>query len=270
MYQAYLEADPRFLMNLLGQNPKFHVTPTNDLVNLLTLTRDNWINMVAFKSQGIDIVKQRVINSMKGSIEGFFKEEFELGKIVFDKSRDWLSNIELIEEILGREVKILVTIRDIRAIVSSFEKLYRKSSVTKPMPEGSAFFDIQTIEGRAYHLLHQESVLGLSINRIRDTFNRGLGNRLIIIPFEKFTKEPDNIMSELHNALGIESFDYNTKEVSQITQEDDSFYGMDLHKVRKEIKYVEPDWDEILTPSLCEQIFNDYKDLINLAGESNN
>ena len=253
------------LMNLLGQNPNFHVTPTNDLLEIITTVRDSWTNMISFKSQGIETVKPRILSSLKGSIYGFFENEFDEGKVVFDKSRGWLANIELIEEILGREVKIIVTVRDIRAIVSSFEKINRKSQVTKPMPGGQAYFDYQTIEGRAAQLLHQESVLGLSINRIRDVFNRGLSDRLIIMPYHKLTTETQNVMNDLHTLLGFPEFEYTPDNVEQVTHEDDSVHGMKLHEIRKEIKPVEPDWEQVLTPDLCDKILNEYRDLIDLA-----
>ncbi len=253
------------LMNLLGQNPDFHVTPTNDLLEIITNIRDSWTNMISFKAQGIDTVQPRILDCMRGSLYGFFEKEFDNKKVVFDKSRGWIANIELLEEILGRKVKILVTIRDIREIVSSFEKINRKSHITKPMPGGKAFFDFQTIEGRAAQLLHQESVLGLSINRLRDAFNRGLSDRLIIIPYNKLTRDTQNIMNDLHSVLGIPEFNYSPNNVEQLTHEDDSVHGMKLHQIRSEIKPVKPDWDTVLTPKLCDQIYNEYKDLIELS-----
>ena len=253
------------LMNLLGQNPNFHVTPTNDLLELILGIRNSWTNMISFKAQGTKTVLPRILGAMKGTMHGFFENEFDAGKIVFDKSRGWMAYIELIEEILGREIRIIVTVRDIKAIVSSFEKLHRTNQVTKPSTSGDAFYDLQTVDGRARQLLNVKAVAGLTITRLRDVYARGLGDRLIILPYHQLTSNTDSVMTRLHEALGIAPFDYNPSHVDQVTHEDDSVHGMELHKIRSEIKPKEPDWDTVLTPEVCAWIDKEYADINELA-----
>lgn len=254
------------LMNLLGQNTNFHVTPTNDLLELIVGMRDTWTNMISFKSQGTDVILPRMLGAMRGTMYGFFENEFDQGKIVFDKSRGWMAYIELIEEILGREVRIVVPVRDVRAIVSSFEKIHRKSSMTKPAVKGDAYFDLQTVNGRAHQLLHKSAVVGLTISRLRDVYDRGLGDRLIIVPYNELTTNTENVMTGLHQALGLDPFEYNPENVEQVTHENDDVHGMKLHEIRNEIKPVIPDWNEVLTPGVAEWIANEYADINNLAG----
>ncbi len=253
------------LMNLLAQNPLFHATPTNDLLELIINVRNTWTNMVSFKSQGIETVKPRIISSIKGSIYGFFEKEFEEGKTVFDKSRGWIANIELLEEILDRPVKIIVTIRDVRAIVSSFEKLHRKSQLTKIAPSTDAFYDIQSINGRAKQILNIQSVLGLSITRFRDAIDKGLADRLVVIPYDKLTTQTKEIMYQLHDSLNLERFEYDPDNVLQTTKEDDSIHGMDLHKIRNKVEYQKPDWEQILTPFVNDWISTEYMDINEIA-----
>ncbi len=253
------------LMNLLAQNPMFHATPTNDLLELVVNVRNTWTNMISFKAQGIDVVKSRIISSIKGSIYGFFEKEFEEGKVVFDKSRGWLANIELLEEILGRQIKVIITVRDVRAIVSSFEKLHRKSQMTKISPSSDAFYDMQSINGRARQILNVQAVVGLAITRFRDALDKGLADRLIIIPYNKLTTQPKEIMYQLHDSLGLQRFEYDPDNVEQLTKEDDSVHGMELHKIRKKVKYQESDWDQILTPFVNDWISKEYEDINEIA-----
>ena len=255
------------IMNLLGQNPKHHVTPTNDLIELIVTIRNTWQNHISFKAQGLDVVKPRVINGMKALMGGFYYDEVLNDKIIFDKSRGWIANIELMEEILGRPIKVIVTIRDIRAIVSSFEKKHRESQMTKPSASGDAFFDLQTIKGRARQLLDIKSVLGLSIARTRDALDRSISDRIILVPYKALTTNTQSVMDELHGHLGIDKFDYDISNVKQVTHEDDTVHGMSLHKIRKQIEYVKPDWDEILTPHVCEMIAKEYGDINKIANE---
>ena len=61
------------LMNLLGQNPRHHVTPTSGLIELFVKIRTGWKNYIEFKSEGLEKVKHRIIGTSKGLIYGFFE-----------------------------------------------------------------------------------------------------------------------------------------------------------------------------------------------------
>ena len=187
----------------------------------------------------MDAIEPRVRNGMKGLMEGFYSNEFAEGKRVFDKSRGWMAYIELLEEILQRPIKIIVTVRDVRAIMSSFEKVHRKSSMTKTTPVGKPFYDVQSVDGRCRQLLNVESVAGLTLTRFRDALDRGLRDRMILVPYHALTSNTQDSMDIIHDKLGIDRFKYDPENVRQITHEDDSVHGMKLHTIRNEIKFQE-------------------------------
>jgi len=48
--------------------------------------------------------------------------------------------------------------------------------------------------------------------------------------------------------------------VEQLTQEDDSVYGIyGDHKIKKEINPVNQDWEQVLGTNLCNNILNKYR-----------
>lgn len=256
------------LMNILGQCPNHHVTPTNDLIELIVSIRNTWQNHISFRTQGLSEVQPRIENSMKGMMYGFFEQEFNEGKYIFDKSRGWIAYIELLEEILKRPVKVIVTVRDMKSILASFEMIHRQSQVTKPSPTNDAFFDVQSIEGRCKQLLNIQSVVGLSVTRFRDALNRGLADRLIIIPYKELTQNTQNIMNQLHDNLGIERYNYQLDHINQITEENDDEHGMSLHQISNQLQYKTYDHSQILTQGVCDWIDRDYADINNIAGEN--
>ena len=268
--QIFVSGLPRsgstLLMNLLGQNPAHHVTPTSGLIELFVSLANNWPDYLEFKAEGLEKVKPRVLGSMRGVLTGFFEQEFAEGKVVFDKSRGWLQYIEMLEEALERKVRVLVTVRDIRAIVASFEKLYRSRSIDYRMPVGDAYLQAQTVEGRAHELLGTGGVAGIAINRLRDALLRGMGERLVILPYQALTAEPRQTMNLLHKALELPQFDYNPDNVEQVTEENDTYHGMDLHRIRPKI---EPQagipWEGILPDSLCNELAQAYADINRLC-----
>ena len=71
------------MMNLLGQNPNHHVTPTNGLLDLLLNVRDSWVNDISFRSQGKDVVLPFITDAMEGLVRGYHKKHLENGKIIY-------------------------------------------------------------------------------------------------------------------------------------------------------------------------------------------
>ena len=257
-------------LNLLAQDKNNHVTPTNDLIELVVTTRNIWMNQQGFISQGLDVVQPRVENAIAGMIQGFYKDEFADGKRVVDKSRGWVAYIELLEQILGQNCQMIVTIRDVRSIVASFEQIYRKSSMTFPTPTQDQFFNMQTVDGRARSILSPGGVVGRSINIVRDVFSRGLQDRLSLIPYDAFCKEPQHVMNQLHNRLGWKQFDYNPDDVKQTTYESDLIYGMKLHGIRNKIvpNTTSESYVDVLPSETCEWIAAEYHDINTLANNT--
>lgn len=254
------------MQNLLAQSPSNHCTPTSDLIELVVQARNSYGNFEAFKSQGIFETAPRIKKALKGMIRGYYDDEFNKGKTIIEKSRGWLAYIELIEEILERPIKIICCVRDIREIVASFEKLYRTNQLTKKDAVGAAYFDCQTIDGRMMQLLSTESVLGLSINRLRDVFDRGLDDRLIIVRYSELISDPVSMIIKTCMACDLQPFICKQNDVQQITHEDDGIHGMKLHEIRPVVDDKATKWDEILPKRLGDFINEKYTFMQELAG----
>jgi len=248
------------LMNLLGQNPRHHVTPTNALVDSMVGVRDNWTNMIEFKSQGIDVLRPRIVSMLRGMLDGFYRAEFKAGKIVFDKSRGWLPYIEMMEEVLERPIQVLVTVRDIRAIAASFEKLFQANSMTTVRPQN--YFAAQTIEGRTAMQLLDAGSIGMAVNRLRDALRRRHKSRIFMIPYNQLCRDPQAILNRVHEQLGLSPFRYDPNNVKQLTYEDDAVHGMPLHKIRSKVELSdEKPWEGVLPEGLCEKLVKEYADI---------
>ncbi len=266
----YVSSLPRsgstLMMNLLGQNPAHYVTPTSGLIEMFVSQRNGWKNILEFKAEGLSKVQPRVKGSLKGLIYGFFEQELLSEKVCFDKSRGWFQYIEDLEQVMGEKVKVICNVRDPREIMASFEKIYRRRGIDYDYALGDGFFKCQSIEGRCEHLLSAGGVVGRTINRLRDALARGLGNRLLIVPYKSFTKNPTFCMQTMHNWLDLPKFSYDCKNVKQVTHEDDAWHGMDLHIIKPEIKEQEQDWEKILPAKYAAQLADRYPDIIKMAG----
>lgn len=247
------------LQNLLAQNPLFHCTGTNDLLDMVMVSRDKWMQSAGFMAAGLANIKPRIVSMWRGMIEGFYRDEFAAGKTVFDKSRGWLSWLELIEQILERPVKAIVTVRDIRDVMASFEKIYRRSHVTDHPAQGIEQFRRLTVEGRTELLLAPDKTVGYMVSCLQDIFARGIEDRLVIVPYRELTHDPVNTIKRVCYECGLSPFTCDPSFVDQVTQEDDTVYGMDLHTIRSR---VEPDegesWRGILPDAVAEHLDQHY------------
>lgn len=255
------------VQNLLAQHPQNHCTPTSDLIELVVQARNSYGSYEGFRSQGVMQVAPRIRTALRGMIQGFYAEEFECGKTVFEKSRGWLAYVELIEDVLEQPVKIVCCVRDIREIVASFERLYRTNQLTKADTVGDAYFECQTIEGRVRQLLAPQSVVGLAINRLRDVFDRGVDDRLVIVPYAKLVADPVGTIFSVSGATGTMPFLCDASRVEQKTHEDDSVHGMRLHDVRPIVsREGSTAWQDYLPERIGEYLHEQYSDIQDLAG----
>lgn len=259
-------AGSTLLMNLLGQNPNHVVTPTSGLIELFMRVKNNWKTLIEFKAMGLEVAKPHVMSSLKGLIYGYFEEAFDNNKIVFDKSRGWMNYIEDIEQVLGRPVKILSAVRDVRDICASFERIYQNRSIEYDYPLGDSFFKCQTIQGRCEHLLSPGGVVGIAINRLRDALNRRISDRIILVPALALTSRTQAVMYEIHDLLGLEPFKYDPQKVEQITHENDLWHGMDLHTIKPIVKPISTEtWKGILPEKYAEELGKRYADINRIA-----
>jgi sulfotransferase len=232
------------LCNILAQNPEMHSTPTSACHEALFVLRNAWGEWVEHKAaKSLANNLQPVLNA---TINAYHNTD---RPVVIDKGRGWLSLIELAEFALDRKVKIIVPVRGIPQILSSFEKLHRK---TQAKDQGD-YFQAQTIQGRAEHLLGGEQVLGLAYNRLKDAMMRGLGDRLCLVEFDDLTHNPKETLEDIYKFLELPNFEHDFTSVEQYTHEDDSVHGMDLHTIRKDVKPIKDDSASVLGVDLCKQ-----------------
>ena len=232
------------ICNLLMQNPEVHSTATSGMMDICFGVRNNWNNLIEHKSQPETIKKLPVVlNSMMHA----YYEDVER-PIVVDKCRGWVSLIEMAEHALNRKVKVIVPVRDLREVVSSFEKLYRKQAETGQVPgEQENYFAFQTVEGRVNYWLRNDQPVGLAFNRIKAALDKGLADRMHFVDFDVLTSEPEKAMSEIYDFLGLERFSHDFENIEQVTKEDDSVHGFaGLHDIQPKIQKKEHVWQDII------------------------
>ncbi len=223
------------LMQLLAQNQANHCTATNDLSLLFAGVQNQWTACDNFRAQALENLVPRMRRTLRGMIEGFYAEEFAAGKAIFDKSRDWMRQIELVEEVIEQRATVILCIRDIRDTVASLELLFRKDQITRPSRNVEQQINGQTIKDRCKQYLAKDSMLGMSICAIKDCFEKGLDDRLIIVPYHVLVNQPRETVARIHADCGLSPFVCDPDNVERITQENDEVHGRPFHVVRDKV-----------------------------------
>lgn len=229
------------LCNILAQNPQFHVTPTSGLSELIRGVHQFWRSSPIIKASE---TPEKQLQIIKDLFESYHADTDR--PIVFNKSRGWTTLIELIENALGRPIKILTTTRKISCILASLEKLYRKEIklINSPMETGPR---MGTLEGRIATWTAEDGLVGSTFNNIRDAVMRGHREKIKFIDFDDMTSTPKRVIQNVYEFLGEPYYDHNFNSVSQYTKENDAEHGFtDLHTIRPQIKPVKDDSKEIL------------------------
>ena len=238
------------IQNILAQNPKFHATETSGLLDTLFSIRNTWDKHIEHQAAPNP---DRLQNVLKGIMKGYF-DDIEQNTI-FVKSRGIVAYIEFLENILEQKIKILVPVRPVIDILTSFEKLYRETVKTRQPPgEAENYFQFQTVEGRCEYWLRPDQVVGLSLSRIEDSIRRGFRDRLHFIDFNRLTNNPKRTMLEVYNFLGEEWFEHNFDHVEQVTHENDNTHGfIGLHTIRNKVEPVKSRALEILGKDIVQK-----------------
>lgn len=237
-------AGSQLLVNLLHQNSRFYASGTSGILDIIFSIRNTWDELIEFKANPNEEGKKRVL---RGILDNYYADVEK--PVIIDKSRGWLAYLEMAEMILARPAKVIVPVRDIRDILASFEKLWRKGAATRQIAqERENYFQWQTVEGRCEVWASKDQPVGLAYNRIRDALARGFQDRMHFVRYEELTRYPARTMMLLYNFIEEDYYEHDFNNVKQVIFEQDEVYGLgsDLHTIRSKVEPQLPQWMEIL------------------------
>jgi sulfotransferase len=231
------------LCNILAQNPQLNAVAPPGILDVMFLVRHRWNRIVEFRAAPNEPGKLRVL---RGILASYYAAAGVTEPVVLDKSRAWLGMIEMAETVLGRPVKILVPVRDVRDVMASFEKLWRQIPAMRELTaKGGEGAD--TPLGRCEIWARGDHPIGLQYNRIRDAVQRGYRDRLHFVEYEALTREPEATLAGIHRFLGLDPFSYNYNDIRQATWDIDEMYAVPgLPRVRAALEPAASQWQQVL------------------------
>ncbi|MFC1772641.1 sulfotransferase [Pseudomonadota bacterium] len=247
------------LANILAQNPNIYVTSTSGIVDMLVQVRNGWDRNDAFQAMERALSEQIKDNVLRSMLQAYFAHANQ--SICIDKNRYWAEFLEMGAALIGgrERVKVLVTVRDLRDVVASFERLYRTTSALGQLPQEAGMpLKFKTALGRVETFIDDGQPVGRAFNAIRDAVTRGWKDRMHFIDYQDLTRKPKETLGKIYDFLGEEQCEHNFSSVEQVTFEDDFVFGFkDLHTIRAKVEPKQPQWPLVFDDAVFQsQIWN--------------
>jgi sulfotransferase len=241
------------LQNILAQNPRFYCSATSGLNEMLWASRSVYSKGPEFKAQDVDQMKSAFLSYCRGAMKGYY-EGLTDKPIAIDKSRGWIQYYDWIKQFWPNP-RFLVTVRDLRAVLSSMEKLFHKNQHMEEWSEKpGSIAHLLTLDSRVRHWLNTAPV-GVQVLRLNGLIQTGIIRHMHIVRFEDLTARPRETMKKVYAYLEEPEFEHDFEHVEQLTVEDDAYhptYGD--HKVREAVKPVPNDFEQTLGKEICELV----------------
>jgi sulfotransferase len=252
------------LQNVLMQNPEIYSTPTSGVIDLLLTSRSIYSTNDAFRAQDPDEVKRGFINFCKEGLYGYYKEITDR-PYVMEKSRGWAGNYNFLT-LFDENPKILVMVRDLRAVFASMEKNFRKNPDKDPQIVNVAELKNMTTDSRLQYFSSTPPV-GPSLEWLYDVFLQKYSDKIHFIKFEDFCQNTDVEMRKIYNYLELPYFRHDFNNVQQLTYENDVIHGIfGDHRINPQIRYQIPDYLDVLGEKNCQIIKENYKWFFEIFG----
>ena len=245
--------------NLMGQNTDFYVTPTSGVLELVYGARANFSTSPEFKAQDVPLMEAGFKEFCNKGMFGFYNQITDK-KFILDKSRGWGVYRPFLNEIYPNP-KIIVMVRDLRSVVSSYEKIYRKNKLRQDPIRSDLTGAGTTIHKRVDEWMHPTNTIGRAVERIFEMTRLGFDNKVLFVKYEDLCLYTEVEMRKIYDYLELPYFEHNFDKIEQITKEDDTIYGLtnDLHTIRPKLELNNPDYHEILGKDICSWLNNTYK-----------
>lgn len=245
--------------NLMGQNPDLYVTPTSGMLELVFGARANYTNSPEFKAQDSDLMKKGFASFCKSGMEGYFNAITDK-KFVLDKSRGWGVYRPFLESFYPNP-KVICLVRDLRSIIASYEKIYRKNPLYQDPIRNDSTGAGTTIHKRVDEWMQPTATIGRALERIFEIIRLGYDDKILFIKYEDLCFYNEREMRKVYEFLEIPYFEHDFDNIQQITKEDDSVYGLsnDLHTIRPKLEIGNQDYRKILGADVCSWIYTTYK-----------
>jgi sulfotransferase len=238
------------LSSILNQNPEVYVTPTSPMLDILISNQNSWHELPSVKANPFP---EQLTNLTKAMIHASWEHRSE--PIVIDKNRGWCKNMPASSILFEKDIKIVITTRDIPSIMASWLVLIRNnknSYMQEVLKQKGLEYSDKNIMSEMWFNMVKDCVEGISQAR------KDASNRLLEINYDDLVDYPEIQLGKITRFLGLSEFNYDLNNIKNDNIDDDMVaWGLvGMHQIRNVLKKSPTDPKEILGEELYDIFSN--------------
>jgi len=229
------------LMNILQQNPTIFTTGTCALTNIIHDLVIKSRYSESFQAMHMQDADNAMYGLIQGATQGWFNGLTEK-PVVISKNRAWARLHHLYPE-----SKFIVTVRDIRDIAESFDKINLKIKALHSYGDDGKMYGAMS-EDEKYHYHFQTSnafsaALYQDLPRLMNVWKEQPG-KIKFVRYEDLILNPDQVLNEIYQFLNLPRYNHDLYNIEQsaLYEHDHAYFKEKTsHVVKREmIKYTDP------------------------------
>lgn len=247
------------LQNIMAQNPDFHVTPTDGSLELVFGARANYTTSPEFLAQDSELMAKAFKSFCYNGLMGYASALTDKPYLMI-KSRGWGAYRGFLNEFYPNP-KIICMVRNLKDVVASYEKIFRKNQLRHDAIRNDAEARGTTVYKRIDEWMDGRNTIGRAVERILGIISEGYDNKILFVKAENLCLYPESEMIRIYEYLEVPHFQHDFDNIEQVTQEDDSVYGLskDLHTIRPKLTPMPSDADAIIPKDALNWLYEKYK-----------
>jgi len=159
-------------------------------------------------------------------------------KLVFDTNRVWCGKIASLAQLFPA-ARVICMVRHMSWIIDSVERIVQRNAF-----EPSKMFNYDpsgTVYGRTDGIAGAGGFVGYAFNALKEAFFGAEARRLILIQYDSLTRQPEQTLRRLYEALGEPWFahDFYNVVFDEGTEFDARLGTPGLHQIAREVRATE-------------------------------
>lgn len=229
------------LSALLSQNPDVHASISSPLLGAMQAVRDH-LNQADLSAASL-VPEDEQRELLAHLLAGYYRQRRQGRRIVFDTNRGWTAQLGLLHA-LSPASKVLVCVRDMAAIVDSFERIFRASPFVMPRLFGGPQ-EWSSVYTRVEALTQRGRVVGGPWLALKEGLYSEHSAKLLLIDYDLLAQSPLQVLEQVYVFLGLPPWDGHRldglalpeAEQARVRQFDQNLGAPQLHQLLPSVRY---------------------------------
>lgn len=229
------------LSSLLSQNPDAYASISSPLLGAMLAVRDQ-LNLSDFSASSL-IKEDEQLELYRNMIKGYYASRRGQRKIIFDTNRAWTANLGLLHA-LSPQSKVIVCVRNMAAVLDSFERLFRANPFVLPKLFGSAD-EWGTVYSRVDTMILRNRQVGGPWIALKEGLYSEHSSKLLLVEYDLLAQSPLEVLRQIYKFLEMAPYEGHhlsglsllDSEKEKVKQFDDNLGAPLLHQLKAEVSY---------------------------------